>query len=67
MLKERQKQNQLNMNKQDESIRRLAYVIWKNRKYSGESDADDEAKNWALAKMSLCPWELTEEERRKLW
>jgi len=51
----------------DECIQRLAFVIWKNRKNLNEPDADDEIKNWALAKMSLCPWELTEEERRKLW
>ena len=54
------------MKKQDECIQRLAFVIYQNRKRLGEPDCDDSLKNWALAKESLCPLELTEEERRKL-
>jgi hypothetical protein len=33
----------------DANIRRVAYVIWKERKRRGDEDADDEVKNWNLA------------------
>jgi hypothetical protein len=33
----------------EDNIRKVAYVIWKERKRRGEEDADDSVKNWNLA------------------
>jgi hypothetical protein len=33
----------------DDNVRKVAYVIWKERKRRGDADADDEKKNWELA------------------
>ena len=38
----------------EEEIRRRAYQIWKERKTLGYPDADNERKNWLLAKLDVC-------------
>ena len=37
----------------EDNIRKVAYVIWKERKRRGDADADDEKKNWELAVARL--------------
>lgn len=37
----------------DYTIRKIAYVIWQERKRRGDADADDAEKNWNLAKKRL--------------
>lgn len=46
----------------DESIRRLAFCVWQNRCRLGERDANDEKVNWAIAKLTLYPNELSFDE-----
>jgi hypothetical protein len=50
----------------NEAIQSLAFCIWQDRKRKGEPDADNEKKNWAIAKECLCPELLTDEEWRCL-
>lgn len=51
----------MNENK-NESISRLAYCVWQNRCRMGAKDANNEKLNWAIAKETLYPNELTYDE-----
>jgi hypothetical protein len=37
----------------EDTIKRVAYVIWQERTRLDEPDANDEIKNWFLAKKRL--------------
>ena len=46
----------------EESIRRRAFWVWQQRTREGYLDADNERKNWLLAKQCLYLSEMTVEE-----
>lgn len=52
------------MKEPEESIRILAYVVWQTRCRRGDWDANNDKKNWAIAKQVLYPDELSDEERQ---
>lgn len=51
-----------NREMKEEVIRMLAFVIWQQRSRIGEHDANDERKNWLIAKDRYYHEEMTEEE-----
>jgi len=50
----------------EETIKRLAYVIWQDRTRRGEFDANNSEQNYFRAKQVLYPDEMTIEELEKI-
>lgn len=46
----------------EEAIRRLSFCIWQKRCRENSFDANNERKNWLIAKNSLYPEDMTIEE-----